>query len=362
MDVEPSVDRFLRRNRSSRGLHVITYSARLDVPRELVTHVAGLLRAERRVGGNPARAPDGSDLLLPGVLVWCGSARARTRPPSGRGSGCRRATAYRYVAEAVRGPGGADTDPARRAAPGRRRRLVARHPRRETLRHRPARRDHHQRQRQTDRRLVLRQTPRLRRQHSGDHAPGRATDLDLRRDARAPARPDLRPAPGHHRRPVLGSVQHWTCRPWPTPATKALARASTPRTSSPPTAAASRSTTAPTTCSFDRCAASENAASRSSPAAGGHCATPPPAHAHSATSSAPRSTSPTSNTDTYRNLVEITSLFRGIRLNTVGGGNCRNFRWVVSVLLGAVAAGGFWDNIGCGADGFVQPGGSGRHA
>jgi hypothetical protein len=56
------------------------------------------------------------------------------------------------------------------------------------------------------RRLVLRQTPRLRREHPSDHAPRRATDLDLRGDARAPARPDLRPGAGHHRRALLGRV------------------------------------------------------------------------------------------------------------------------------------------------------------
>ncbi|MEO3748990.1 hypothetical protein ABGB05_36800, partial [Plantactinospora sp. B5E13] len=42
--------------------------------------------------------------------------------------------------------------------------------------------------------------------------------------------------------------------------------------------------------------------------AGGPFVTPPPAHGRSATSSAPLSTSPTSNTDTYRIHAEITSL------------------------------------------------------
>ena len=286
---------------------MIAYSARLDVPRELVQHVARLLRAERRGGGHPTGNPR-VDLLLPGdpgagvVPQGRGQDHPRSRVRSVEGD--RLPVRRRGRA----GPGGADTHPARRAAPGRRRRLVARDPGREAVRHRPAGRDHHQRERRHDRRLVLRETPRLRREHPSRDAPRRATDLDLGCDARTPARPDLRPAAGRHRRPLLGGLRTAVCRPWPTPATKALARASTPRTSSPPTAAASPSTTAPTTPPFDPCGASENAASRSSSAAGAPCVTAPPAPGRSATSSAPHSTSPISNTDTYPNSVEITSI------------------------------------------------------
>ena len=208
------------------------------------------------------------------------------------------------------GPGGAGADPARRAASGRRRRLVARDPRREAVRHRPAGRDDHQRQGRNDRRVVLREAPRLRREHSSDHAPRRTADLDLGGDARAPARPHLRPPAWTSPAPCTGQPPNYTCRPSPTRATKALARESTLHTSNPPTAGASRSTTAPTTPPFDQCDASENEASRSLPAAGAPYATTPAAPAEPATSSAPRSTSHTSSTDTYPNLVEITSIAR----------------------------------------------------
>jgi hypothetical protein len=62
------------------------------------------------------------------------------------------------------------------------------------------------------------------------------------------------------------------------------------------------------TASYDPCAASVNAASPCSPAAGTACDTSPPAPAASATSSAPLSCSPNSNTGIYQILVEITSL------------------------------------------------------
>ena len=255
---------------------MIAYSARLDVPRELVRHVARLLRAERRaVGTRPGTRALTCFYQALLVLVWFRKGEDKTI--LGAGFGVSRATAYRYVAEAVRVLAAQTPTLHDALRAGRRRRLVARDPRRQAVRHRPARRDHHQRQRRHDRRLVLRETPRLRREHPGRHAPRRATDLDLGCDARTPARPDLRPAVWTSPAPCTGPPPHWTCRPWPTPATKALARASTPRTSSPPTAAASPSTTAPTTPPFDPCDASENAASRSSPAAGAPCVTAPPA-------------------------------------------------------------------------------------
>src|SRR6266545_4855418 len=108
--------------------------------------------------------------------------------------------------------------------------------------------------------------------------------------------------------PCTGRRRNWTCRPWPTPATKAQATACTPRSSNPPTARPWPSITGPTTCSYDRRAAAENAASRSSPNAGKPCNTPPPAPAKSAASSKRGSSSPISSTATYRFLAEITSL------------------------------------------------------
>lgn len=120
-------------------------------------HVARLLPAERRnVGtwrGNP-----GVDVLLPAAsgvgMVRQGRGqdhpRGRLRSAEGNRLPVRRRGRSR--------PRRADTDPARRSHPGCRRRLVARDPGWEAVRHRPARRDHHQRQRRHDGRLVLRET------------------------------------------------------------------------------------------------------------------------------------------------------------------------------------------------------------
>jgi predicted RNase H-like HicB family nuclease len=60
------------------------------------------------------------------------------------------------------------------------------------------------------------------------------------------------------------------------------------------------------------CAGKANAASPSSSAAGKRYDTPPRAHAESATSSPQRRISPTSNTDIYPPLAEITSLTAAI--------------------------------------------------
>jgi hypothetical protein len=49
--VEPSIDPVLAKEKGLRRLHVIAYSAMLDVPRELVRHLARLLAAERRALG-----------------------------------------------------------------------------------------------------------------------------------------------------------------------------------------------------------------------------------------------------------------------------------------------------------------------
>ena len=79
---------------------MIAYRAMLDVPRELVEHVAALLRAERRT----RRTRRGSrrltcfyQALL--VLVWFRKGEDKTVLAAG--FGVSRATAYRYVAEAV---------------------------------------------------------------------------------------------------------------------------------------------------------------------------------------------------------------------------------------------------------------------
>jgi hypothetical protein len=79
---------------------VITYRAMLDVPEGLVRYLARLLAAERRRRGTPARSrkltPRGQAIL---ALRWF---RDRTRIDAlGRDHGLSRATAYRYVGEAV---------------------------------------------------------------------------------------------------------------------------------------------------------------------------------------------------------------------------------------------------------------------
>lgn len=80
---------------------MITYSARLDVPRELAAYVARLLRTERRAVGTRRRTRALTcfyQALL--VLVWFRKGEDKTTLAAG--FGVSRATAYRYVAEAVR--------------------------------------------------------------------------------------------------------------------------------------------------------------------------------------------------------------------------------------------------------------------
>ena len=79
---------------------MIAYRAMLDVPEGLVRFVARLLAAERRRRGTPARSrrltPRAQAVM---ALRWF---RDRTRIEAlGRDNGVSRATAYRYVAEAV---------------------------------------------------------------------------------------------------------------------------------------------------------------------------------------------------------------------------------------------------------------------
>uniref|UniRef100_UPI003EBADE4D transposase family protein n=1 Tax=Micromonospora tulbaghiae TaxID=479978 RepID=UPI003EBADE4D len=80
---------------------MIASSARLDVPRELIQHVARLLRAERRtVGTRPGTRALTCFYQAIMVLVWFRKGEDKTT--LGAGFGVSRATAYRYVAEAVR--------------------------------------------------------------------------------------------------------------------------------------------------------------------------------------------------------------------------------------------------------------------
>lgn len=87
-------------NFAAKGLHVVTYHAMLDVPRELVAFVAELLAANRRARGTRRRTRKLScwaQALF--VLVWFRERRDVTL--TGRGFGISRATAYRYRDEAI---------------------------------------------------------------------------------------------------------------------------------------------------------------------------------------------------------------------------------------------------------------------
>lgn len=79
---------------------MIPYRAMLDVPADLLRYVSRLLAAERRRRSTPARSRKltcRDQAVL--ALRWF---RDRTRIEAlGRGHGVSRATAYRYVAEAV---------------------------------------------------------------------------------------------------------------------------------------------------------------------------------------------------------------------------------------------------------------------
>jgi hypothetical protein len=258
---------------------VIGYRAILDVPRELVRYVSRLLAAERRaIGtrkGTRALTSHRQALL---VLVWF--RKNEDKALLGAGFGVSRSTAYRYVAEAVAvlSTQAPDLHQAlnRVAADGWSHVILD------------------GKLFRTDR--LSEATTSVKGEqidawYSGKH---RAFGANIQ----ALFRPDGLPVwtsdalPGH--------LHDLTC--------------TTPRPNNLPTATSSASTTAPATHSCDHCAATANEASPCSPAAGTACATSPPAPAVSATSSAPRSYSPNSGTDTYPILVEITSMYRAIAL------------------------------------------------
>src|SRR3954465_7897223 len=100
MGVEPSIDQFLRRKRSARGLHVIAYSAMLDVPRELVRHLARLLAAERRALGT-RRGTRALTCFYQALLILIWFRKHEDATLLGAGFGISRATAYRYLAEGI---------------------------------------------------------------------------------------------------------------------------------------------------------------------------------------------------------------------------------------------------------------------
>src|SRR3954452_19990359 len=97
---EPSIDRFLRQNQSSTGLHVIAYPAMIDVPRELVRHLAELLAAERRAKGT-RRGTRSLTCFYQALLVLVWFRKAEDVTLLGAGFGISRATAYRYRDEGI---------------------------------------------------------------------------------------------------------------------------------------------------------------------------------------------------------------------------------------------------------------------
>jgi hypothetical protein len=79
---------------------VIAYRAMVDVPRELVRHLARLLAAERRVRGT-RRGTRALTCFYQALLVLIWFRKAEDKTLLGAGFGISRATAYRYVAEGV---------------------------------------------------------------------------------------------------------------------------------------------------------------------------------------------------------------------------------------------------------------------
>jgi hypothetical protein len=79
---------------------VIAYSAMLDVPRELVRHLAQLLAAERRVLGT-RRGTRALTCFYQALLILVWFRKAEDATLLGAGFGISRATAYRYLAEGI---------------------------------------------------------------------------------------------------------------------------------------------------------------------------------------------------------------------------------------------------------------------
>jgi hypothetical protein len=79
---------------------VIAYRAMLDVPRELVRYLAGLLAAERRARGTRT-GTRALTSFYQAILVLAWFRKGEDKTLLGAGFGVSRATAYRYLAEGV---------------------------------------------------------------------------------------------------------------------------------------------------------------------------------------------------------------------------------------------------------------------
>lgn len=285
---------------------MIAYSAMLDVPRELVRHLARLLAAERRALGT-RRGTRALTCFYQAMLILVWFRKQEDATLLGAGFGISRATAYRYLAEGITV-------------------LAARRP------------DLHEALRQAsadgwafvilDGKLfdcdrVTETVPSVKGDsidawYSGKHR-------DFGANIQAIMLPNGLPIwtadamPGHlhdltcARGLDITAALNWAAAELnlPTLADSGYEGAGhgiKPRPSNPPTASNSRSATAASTGCCVVCAGRANAASPSWSDAGKPCATARSAPAKSATSSPQRYTSPISNTATSTDLAEITSL------------------------------------------------------
>jgi hypothetical protein len=98
MGVESLVDEFSPQDHPHRGLHVITYSAMLDVPRELACYLSRLLHAERRRRGTRShtRALTCFRHAVLGLRWFRQNADVTALA---RDAGISRSTGYRYLEE-----------------------------------------------------------------------------------------------------------------------------------------------------------------------------------------------------------------------------------------------------------------------
>jgi hypothetical protein len=280
---------------------VIAYRAMVDVPRELVRHLAGLLAAERRALGTRKKTRALTcwyHALV--VLVWYRKGDDLTLLAAG--FGVSRATAYRYRDEATRVL--AATAPDLHAAL---RRVAADGWSHVILDGKVF---------TTDRCAETTTSVKgktIDAWYSGKHR-------DFGANVQAVMRPDGLPiwtspaSPGHrhdltvaHDHDVLGAL-YWSASELDLPALadsgyEGAGHGVYTPIKQPADGKALAVDNRATTCSCDRRAAAENAASRCLPNAGGPFNTSPPVPARSATSSKRGSSSPISNTATYDSLL-----------------------------------------------------------
>ncbi|REH17827.1 DDE superfamily endonuclease [Kutzneria buriramensis] len=181
---------------------MITYRAELDVLRELARYLGRLQHAERRQPGT-RKHTRALTCFWQAVFGLRWFRQNLDDPTLARDHGISGATGYRYLDEVIDVLARARSRPARRTPQGQSRRRDAPDPGRETVRHRSTGRAGHQRQRRTDRRLVLRQAPRTRRQRPSPDGTRRLPAVAVRGRTRLHSR--------HHRGPrPRARCLYWT--------------------------------------------------------------------------------------------------------------------------------------------------------